>query len=89
MQKPSAGDHNLIYRRPQNFKVVYMKDFFKRLVEEQTELEEKIFKLNMFIRSENFSTLNVENRSLLRTQLRTMQTYDLILKRRIEINKEI
>lgn len=63
-----------------------MESFVDRMIAEHRELNERIFKLKEFIKSEKFDTLNSENQSLLYAQLHAMETYCIILTRRIKIN---
>lgn len=62
-----------------------MNNTFKdRLVEEQTELTDKIIKLELFLNSENLSKVEVIQQSLLKSQLFAMKTYSQILVERIQ-----
>ena len=60
-----------------------MQDFQKRVVDEQSELESKIAKLESFCSSETFLKLTDEQKNMLVIQLSTMRTYDLVLRIRI------
>lgn len=55
----------------------------QRVVDEKRELDEKISKLEPFIKSNKFDSLSMEERSLLRAQLLAMQSYTEILLKRI------
>lgn len=57
--------------------------FQDRLQIEERELDDKITKLNHFIQSEKFISLNENQRQLMNEQYRTMVKYQEILKKRI------
>lgn len=57
-----------------------------RLIQERTELRDRLNKLSGFIASTGFDPLDMENRFLLCQQELAMQTYEKILTRRILIN---
>ena len=61
-------------------------DFLIRLLREYCELDTKTTKLKEFIHNKRYLELNEENRALLNAQYNAMMAYQLILKRRIEIN---
>lgn len=66
-----------------------MSTFIERLLAEETELNEKKAKLETFIESENFNTVNKEQQSLLKIQLSAMVTYSECLNQRlIQINNK-
>lgn len=60
-----------------------MSTFKERLVEEKTQLDEKIEKLEVFISSENFQNIEGVQMSLLNAQLSAMKTYSQIMLERI------
>lgn len=55
----------------------------QRVVDEQSELEGKLQKLNEFTKTSTFDLLDSEDRTLLRMQLEVMRTYSSILGLRI------
>lgn len=57
--------------------------YFSRLLEERAALAEKCVNLTIFLGSETFDQLSSEKKSLLKLQLRTMETYLDILNMRI------
>ena len=59
------------------------KDWFDRLKEEHTQLNEKVKKLKSFIDTEKFTELSDEDQSLLEIQLSIMMSYDHCLWVRI------
>lgn len=61
-----------------------MNDFKTRLIEEQTQLEEKLNKLDSFLMSENVSKIDDVQKALLQVQATAMNTYNQCLKERIE-----
>lgn len=61
-----------------------MHDFQRRVVDEKTELDNKIRKLTFFIDSEKFASVPEEERELMNEQLKCMRQYTSILTRRIE-----
>jgi hypothetical protein len=64
-----------------------MKDDVKaRLINERTELRERMEKLRKFIDTPEFDSLDMENRFLLCQQEMVMEQYEKILTRRIFIN---
>jgi hypothetical protein len=58
-------------------------DFKERLQEEQSDLQEKITKLNRFIGTESFDKIDDVQQALLRTQLQVMLTYQTCLDERL------
>lgn len=60
-----------------------MEDFKKRLIEEQVQLEDKLTKLNAFLKSEKSKGVDPVQRSLLIIQAGAMYTYNECLKERI------
>ena len=60
-------------------------DFQKRVIEEKKELDEKIMKLESFIKGDLFKKLNVLDSSLLELQYLAMVQYSQILSKRIGI----
>lgn len=62
------------------------REVFERLIAEEKELSDRIEKLTVFVKSENYKKLNDENQYLLRKQLNSMKEYESILQRRIQIN---
>lgn len=62
-----------------------MSDFKSRLVTEQAELKERIDKLQPYIGSEHFKTIETEQQRLLKIQLPAMKVYYEILSQRIEL----
>ncbi len=61
-----------------------MSDFKTRLVDEQTQLEEKLNKLNDFLMSEKVKKIDDVQKALLQVQATAMNTYNQCLKERIE-----
>lgn len=62
------------------------KEVKDRLVNEASELYQKIQKLALFLQSEDFKGLSDENKDLLRKQYQLMLEYHQILLQRIKIN---
>lgn len=60
-----------------------MSTFKERLVDEKTQLDEKIEKLEAFNLSENFQKIEAVQMSLLNAQLFAMKTYSQILLERL------
>lgn len=60
-----------------------MSDFKDRLIEEKKELSERIEKLESFIGSEKYNTIEADQMTLLNIQLPAMRTYQQILTERI------
>ena len=61
-----------------------MRDIVAELEVENDTLADKIYKLECFINTQNFTDLDKTNRNLLETQLVAMSTYSHILVTRIE-----
>jgi len=62
---------------------INMSTFKERLVDEKTQLDEKIEKLEAFTLSENFQKIEAVQMSLLNAQLFAMKTYSQILVERL------
>lgn len=62
-------------------------ELLSKLVKEIRDLKTKITKLVKFIETENFNSLDDENRELLLQQKEEMSKYLSILEKRFEINK--
>ena len=62
-------------------------ELLSKLVKEIRDLKTKITKLVKFTETENFNSLNDENRELLLQQKEEMSKYLSILEKRFEINK--
>lgn len=60
-----------------------MSTFKERLVDEKTQLDEKIEKLEAFTLSDNFQKIEAVQMSLLNAQLFAMKTYSQILVERL------
>jgi hypothetical protein len=60
-----------------------MSDFKTRLFDEKRQLTERIVKLDSFIKTDNFLTIDTIQQSLLRVQLQAMETYAECLGQRI------
>lgn len=63
-----------------------MSNFFTRLIDESTELEGKIEKLNSFTLTQQFDDLNEANKALLILQGEIMNSYYTCLQERIRLN---
>jgi|SanBayMetagenome_1026888.scaffolds.fasta_scaffold23925_5 hypothetical protein len=63
-----------------------MSNFFTRLIDESTELEDKIEKLRSFTLTQQFNDLNEANRALLILQGEIMNSYFTCLQERIRLN---
>lgn len=61
------------------------KPYEQRVVDEKTELDDKLIKLGTFIDSDFFDTLSLQNKELLVCQEGVMKDYSNILKARIEL----
>lgn len=61
-----------------------MEGFEKRLKEERDDLEKKVAKLLMFLKSDKFKTLPEEDQFLLDVQSSCMESYLTILEQRIK-----
>lgn len=62
------------------------KEILDRLIAEHMELSDKLQKLESFITSETFSTINEQNQDLLIEQCEAMHWYSEILENRIALN---
>lgn len=62
-----------------------MRAFLKRLEIEQEELDVKIYKLVIFLKTEVFNTLTQEMQDLLKLQLEVEYELSKILTKRIEL----
>ena len=60
-----------------------MSTFIERLLQEETKLNEKRAKLELFINSEAFKEIEKEQQSLLYIQANAMATYSEVLNQRI------
>ena len=60
-----------------------MSDFMGRLIEEKNQLDEKIGKLDVFIKSDAFNGIDNVQRGLLKIQLNAMITYSQVLDERL------
>lgn len=61
-----------------------MSDFIVRLIEEESQLDEKIGKLDAFIKSEKFKTVDAIQQSLLKVQIHAMVAYSQCLHQRLK-----
>lgn len=62
-----------------------MEEFLIRVITEQNELYDKLTKLNKFIKTEKFKSLDDENQRLLKMQSSAMSIYNDVLNMRYEI----
>lgn len=62
-------------------------NFLTRMIDEKTELEERVTKLNTFIDSNMFKKLDKENQKLLKKQQAYMLGYLNTLTQRIILNQ--
>lgn len=62
-----------------------MEDFLIRIIAEQNELLDKLTKLNRFIETEKFKSLDDENQRLLKMQSSAMSIYNDVLNMRYEL----
>jgi hypothetical protein len=60
-----------------------MSTFIERLLQEETELNEKKAKLQTFIDSDGFKNVDKEQQSLFKIQLNAMATYSECLNQRL------
>jgi hypothetical protein len=60
-----------------------MSTFIERLVLEQSDLNEKKSKLEVFVQSDAFLNIDKEQQALLRVQLNAMATYSECLNQRL------
>ena len=65
-----------------------MEAYVERMIEEQKNLKEKIDKLEKFINSDDCKKLSVQKQFLLELQYAYMVSYNSVLIKRIEIDKE-
>lgn len=66
-----------------------MSTFIERLLAEETELNEKKAKLETFVETDAFKSIDKEQQSLLKIQLNAMATYSECLNQRlIQINSK-
>ena len=61
-----------------------VENWVEKIVEEQTQLGERILKLRTFLESVESSNVPVLHADLLRQQLATMQQYAKLLKMRVD-----
>ena len=61
-----------------------MADYQVRVVEEKKELDNKVEKLNVFIGSDKFDAVGIDEQNRMRNQLSAMVDYSNILGERIE-----
>ena len=64
-----------------------MQDYQVRVVTERNELTEKIEKLTAFVEGEKFASVESEEASRLKNQLRVMREYQSILDARLKAFK--
>jgi len=69
---------------PNNLKLYFMSNFKTRLIEEKTQLEEKLDKLDAFLLSEKVQEIDDVQKALLQVQATAMNTYLQCLKERLE-----
>lgn len=62
-----------------------MEEFLIRVIAEQNELYDKLTKLNKFIDTEKFKSLDDENQRLLKMQSSAMSIYNDVLNMRYEL----
>ena len=62
-----------------------MDTFYQRLLEEKTQLNERIDKLTAFLDSDKTQGIDPQQLPLLNIQLRAMLTYDQVLATRINL----
>ena len=62
-----------------------MEEFLIRVITEQNELYDKLTKLNNFISSEKFKSLDDENQRLLKMQSNAMSIYNDVLNMRFDL----
>ena len=63
-----------------------MKDYVARMLQEHSDLNDKVTKLSEFMKSEKYSALSDEQKDLLNAQYHAMSSYLFILARRIDTN---
>jgi hypothetical protein len=66
-----------------------MSTFHQRLIQEETELNEKIEKLEVFILSEAFAKIEPEQSRLLLIQIEAMRTYSKVLQMRLNLLPQV
>lgn len=64
-----------------------MKTLLESLLEEHSDLNEKVFKIEALIRSDVFKDFSDEKKDLLNAQYHSMQSYLYILACRIELEQ--
>lgn len=62
-----------------------MEEFLIRVITEQNELYDKLTKLNNFISSEKFKSIDDENQRLLKMQSNAMSIYNDVLNMRFDL----
>ncbi|MGL5280360.1 MAG: crAss001_48 related protein [Plesiomonas shigelloides] len=62
-----------------------MQDWQKRVVEERSDLSDKLDKLGNYIDSDKFKDIDARNRHLLEAQWKAMSEYLVILDKRINL----
>lgn len=67
----------------EGFGMARLKDWQERLVEEKAQADEKVKRLDAFVRGPKFDGIHVEDRALLREQLAVMTRYAEILQERV------
>ena len=67
-----------------NPQIKLMTDFKTRLIDEAAQLEEKLDKLDSFIKSDKFNAIDDVQKALLHVQATAMNTYLQCLKERLE-----
>lgn len=65
-----------------------MEDFKTRLLDEDTQLEDKIIKLRSFLESDKVNTIDPVQHHLLRTQKSAMEAYKNCLTTRLYLLKD-
>lgn len=65
--------------------IAKLPEFKQRVIQEKEELDEKILKLEGFIKGDVFKTLNIVDSTLLELQYLSMVSYSQILQKRIGI----
>lgn len=60
-----------------------MQDWQKRVIEERSELSDKLDRLGNYIDSDSFNSVDARNRHLLEAQWEAMSNYLVILDKRI------
>lgn len=62
-----------------------MEDYQKRVIEEKSDLDEKIKRLEEFVNADSFSELSSSEQGLIMVQHEAMHHYSGVLERRIEL----